>query len=137
MNHPYLYLVWANMKQRCLNPKDPSWIYYGGATPAVKIYPPWLKYENFEADILAEIGHRPPGLNPRTRLSLYQFDRINSFEGYQPGNIRWVTVLENEQNKRPPKQNTRKGRKKGQKETVPEYLVFTNSTAGYIRMSSH
>jgi hypothetical protein len=126
----YLRVIWSNMVQRCTNKKDPSFRFYGGATPPVTIYKPWLNFEIFAQDVLEEIGHRPPGRNHKTNLSLYQFDRINSFQGYQPTNIRWATVLQNERNKRPPRTSTRK-----KKEKVPDYLVFTNSSSGFLRMN--
>ena len=40
-----LSCVWVDMKQRCLNPNNIAYKYYGGK--GVKIVDEWMKYENF------------------------------------------------------------------------------------------
>jgi len=47
----------------------------------------WMKFENF----LADMGECPNGLT---------LDRINNDEGYEPGNCRWASIVEQCNNKR-------------------------------------
>lgn len=71
------YVSWEAMRARCLNPKSPSYKYYGGR--GIKIDPRWLVFENF----LEDMGSRPPG------TSLDRYPEKNGH--YQPGNCRWAT----------------------------------------------
>lgn len=81
------YKVWLGIKQRCLNPRNSSWLNYGGR--GVTISP--IFKGSFEA-FLAEIGPRP------TRG--HTVDRIDNQCGYEPGNIRWSTAQEQALNTR-------------------------------------
>jgi hypothetical protein len=89
--HTYHYLrgTWSTIKYRCCNPKAKQWPDYGGR--GITLHPAWQDLPTFVADILAEIGHRPNGKT---------LDRINNDDGYKPGNIRWATSREQNQNKR-------------------------------------
>ena len=51
------YSVWVMMRQRCLNPHNKDWKYYGGR--GIEICQRWLS--SFEA-FLADMGEKPPGL---------------------------------------------------------------------------
>lgn len=72
------YLAWANMIQRCTNPKYPQWKDYGGRE--ITVCPQWR--ESFAA-FLKDVGFRP---NPNLTI-----DRENNDGNYEPGNVRWVT----------------------------------------------
>lgn len=75
------------MIQRCINPNDPAWKYYGGR--GIKVCQRWMQFENF----LADMGLRPPGLT---------IDRYPNNNGdYEPGNVRWATMKEQAANRRP------------------------------------
>lgn len=79
------YKTYHAMIQRCTNANDPSYPRYGGK--GVVICDRWLEsFENFYADM----GTRPA----RTTL-----DRINGTLGYEPGNCRWATALEQNTNR--------------------------------------
>lgn len=75
------YQAWKGMKRRCANSSRPDYKYYGGR--GIAVYPGWLNdYPSF----LAHIGRRP---SPN-----HSIERINNDLGYQPGNVRWATKLE-------------------------------------------
>jgi hypothetical protein len=50
-----------------------------------------FRFESYE-QFLAELGPRPDGMT---------LDRIDPMGHYEPGNVRWATVLEQAQNRNP------------------------------------
>ncbi len=81
-----IYYVWANMKQRCLNKKNPRYKDYGGR--GITFCKKWGKYKNFEKDML-----------PTYKKGL-TLDRINNDKGYSKSNCRWTDWYEQAQNRR-------------------------------------
>jgi hypothetical protein len=81
------YTAWANMIQRCTNPKHPSFKWYGAR--GVTVHPPWrLSFRVFLADV---------GPKPSPELTL---ERRNNDGNYEPGNVYWATFKAQNNNRR-------------------------------------
>ena len=79
------YISWKSMKQRCLNPNQNSFPYYGGR--GITICDRWDDFLNFYEDM----GERPEGTS---------IDRIDSDKGYYKENCKWSTIEEQNRNRR-------------------------------------
>lgn len=81
-----IYRIWNSMKNRCLNPKVTAFEHYGGR--GIAVCERWHTFENF----LADMGDAPPGLT---------LDRHPNVDGnYEPGNCRWISMKEQNRNRR-------------------------------------
>lgn len=89
--HP-LYSTWDSMKQRCRNPNNDKYYLYGGR--GIVVCDRWLIFENF----LQNIGQKP---TPKHTL-----DRINPDGNYEPGNVKWATLSEQNRHLRNNRKNT-------------------------------
>lgn len=86
-DRPRTYSIWANIKSRCFNPNFPRYSDYGGR--GITICDEWRdSYETFYKDV-----GEPPS-------SKHTLDRINNDGNYEPSNVRWATVIEQNQNSR-------------------------------------
>ncbi len=81
-----VYSCWGAMIQRCTNPKHPKWKDYGGR--GIQVCERWRYFVNF----LADMGPMPKGKT---------IDRYPDNNGnYEPGNSRWATPKQQQQNRR-------------------------------------
>lgn len=81
-----IYFVWRNMQRRCFDKNDENYFRYGGR--GISICKEWLSYDNFFNDMSRSY---------RVGLTL---DRINVNKNYEPNNCRWISVKEQQNNKR-------------------------------------
>jgi len=90
------YGIWYNMLERCTNPTNKQYKYYGGK--GITVCERWLKYEYFEEDMYkAYLWHVNKYGEKDTTL-----DRIKGNRNYMPNNCRWATWEEQHKNKKFP-----------------------------------
>ncbi len=80
------YYSWIKLRNRCYNPKNQDFQYYGGR--GVRVCQRWDSFANF----IEDMGPRPS--------KAHSIDRIDPNGDYEPGNCRWATVAEQNRNKR-------------------------------------
>lgn len=80
------YRTWNAMIQRCTNPNRQGYHLYGGR--GIKVCDRWrTSFANF----LADVGYKPS--------RLHSLDRYPNKDGdYEPGNVRWATLSEQQRN---------------------------------------
>lgn len=84
--------AWNQMKQRCLNPNNPDYKYYGGR--GVEVCDRWKEsFKNF----LEDMGNSPTGTS---------LDRVDVNGNYEPSNCKWSTSSEQAINRRIKETNT-------------------------------
>lgn len=81
------YKIWSGMIQRCYNPSKRGYENYGGR--GITVCDLW---RGSFLSFLSHVGMRPS--------DLFSIDRINNEKGYEPGNVKWSTRLEQANNTR-------------------------------------
>jgi hypothetical protein len=93
----YIYNIWVSAKQRCYNPNNKRYPTYGKM--GITMYEEWINnYPLFKEYILTNLGERPKGKTTK-KSDNYSIDRIDVTKGYEPGNLRWATFVEQANNK--------------------------------------
>ena len=86
-----LYGIWRGMKERCLTPTHKDYPNWGGR--GVTICPEWRDNFGVFRDWAMSNGYEE-------HLTI---DRINNDGNYESSNCRWITIREQAQNRRKPK----------------------------------
>jgi len=79
------YKIWSGMIARCEIKSASGYEQYGGR--GVKVCDRWKSFENF----LADMGEPPAGMS---------IDRLDGSRGYEPGNCRWATRQQQNENRK-------------------------------------
>lgn len=82
-----LYRIWAGIKTRCFNEKKKEYRNYGGR--GIKICDEWMEYKNFYIWAMTN-GYKD-------NLTI---ERIDVNGNYEPNNCTWITIQEQQKNKR-------------------------------------
>ncbi|EQB3099763.1 hypothetical protein [Clostridium botulinum] len=114
-----IYKVWADMLQRCNNPKNPYYDNYGGR--GIKVCDKWIAPENFVQWAFYN------GYNENLTI-----DRIDVNANYSPENCRWITIKKQQNNRRNNILFTIKNKTKTLAEWCKEYNM--NYGAVYYRI---
>jgi hypothetical protein len=112
------YRIWTGMKQRCTVPKYKHRNYQGRG---IVVCERWQSFANF----LCDMGKRP---SPK-----HSIDRIDSNKGYEPGNVRWATRIEQNRNMRTVRHLTHKGITL----SVPEWAERLGISVATLRVRLH
>lgn len=86
-NASKLYSVWVNMRNRCFNSNNKSFVYYGGR--GISVCDEWNEFLNFEKWAIQN------GFEENLTL-----DRIDVNGNYEPENCRWISQKEQMRNTR-------------------------------------
>jgi len=87
MSYSPEYEAWAQMIQRCYNPKNHAYSSYGGR--GISVCEHW---KSSFAGFLKDMGKRPS--------SKHSLDRIDNSKGYSAENCRWATQKQQTRNTR-------------------------------------
>ena len=85
MSSTSTYRSWSGLKERCTNPNNLHFKYYGGS--GLTYDPKWETFEGF----LSDMGEAPKGLS---------IDRIDNNAGYTKENCQWATARTQSRNRR-------------------------------------
>ena len=115
-----LYCIWKTMRQRCNNSNSHDYKWYGAV--GIKICEEWNDAEKF-IEWAEKAGYKK-GLT---------IDRIDNNGDYCPENCRWITIQQQQMNKR----NCLILEYKGQKHTITEWSEITGISRNIIYDRHH
>lgn len=105
-----IYKSWADMIQRCHNKNEPNYRYCG--SKGIIVCDEWKK--NFVSFYNWAMSN-----GYKDNLTI---DRINNYGNYEPANCRWITIKEQERNKK----TNRILEYKGEKHSIGEWAELLN-----------
>lgn len=111
-----LYSIWGNMKSRCTNPNKPDYKYYGAN--GITFCEEWSDYSNFKNWAINN-GYKD-GLT---------LDRKDGNKNYCPENCRWITIKEQQNNKR----SNHRLEFNGESHTIAEWAEILNMDRAVIK----
>lgn len=83
------YKRWMQIKDRCYNPQNVSYAWYGGK--GIEMWEGWLKDPGaFCLYVESLPGYEVPNST---------IDRIDPSKNYEPGNLRWISLAKQQSNK--------------------------------------
>ena len=112
--------TWANMIERCYNPKASSYYWYGER--GIKMCERW---QSSVANFIADMG-LPPTLT-------HSIDRIDCNGDYEPSNCRWATAAEQNNNTRRSKLITWNGKTQSVRDWAKEYDIGARGLSERLR----
>lgn len=104
------YNIWCKIRRRCANPRDKNYASYGGR--GITVCDRWL---NDFAAFYADMGPRP---SPKLTI-----ERVNNEGNYEPGNCKWATMIEQQNNRRSSRIIEYDGRKQTMAQWAREFGV--------------
>lgn len=121
-----IYWVWAKIKRRCYNKRCREYENYGGR--GIKMCEEWLDPEKFIQWAYAS------GYNKDAPKGVCTLDRIDVNGNYEPSNCRWITNLEQQNNRRDNQIFTHNG----ESHTIAEWarilgIKYSTLNAGLMR----
>lgn len=90
MSNNHLFGAWNTMKQRCSNTKCQKYQSYGGR--GIIVCEEWKNSFQAFYDYVSKLPHFDE--------KGYSLDRINNDGNYEPGNVRWATTKDQNNNRR-------------------------------------
>jgi hypothetical protein len=113
-----IYNVWSKILSRCHRPRDKCYKDYGGR--GIRVCDRWMDVHLF----LQDMGMPAPGMT---------IDRIDNDGDYEPGNCRWATQAEQNDNKRTTRMLEYQGRVQTLRAWAEEFDINPRSLSERLR----
>lgn len=84
------YRIWQHIKDRCFNKNAKDYQWYGER--GITLYEPWIKDAAGFIEYVKQLENYD---------KLLTIDRIDVNGNYEPDNLRWISIQEQQKNRRP------------------------------------